>query len=40
MSVFVELLGKTKITCSNGAEAELEYVPVGTFHRLVFFYTM
>jgi hypothetical protein len=29
MSVFVELFGKTKITSSTGAEAEIEFVPKG-----------
>ena len=29
MSVFVELLGKTAITCDDGSHSEIEYVPVG-----------
>jgi hypothetical protein len=38
MSVFVELFGKTRITSSTGAEAEIEFVPKGMLYlyRLVF----
>ena len=32
MSIYVELLGKTRIICNSGTTiAELDFVPVGTF---------
>ncbi|KAJ3344386.1 Oxysterol binding protein [Kappamyces sp. JEL0680] len=31
MSVFVDLMGKTRITSLNGCEAEIEFVPKGWF---------